>query len=28
MAVGEVVMRWALDGHATVAQWDFEVEND
>jgi hypothetical protein len=28
MLVGEGLMRWAPDGTHTVAQWDFEVEND
>lgn len=28
MKVGEGVLRWAPDGRHTVAQWDFEVEND
>ena len=28
MKVGEGVLRWAPGGGKTVAEWDFEVEND
>jgi hypothetical protein len=28
MAIGEGLIRWAPDGKATVASWDFVVEND
>lgn len=28
MKVGEGVLRWAPNGSRTVAEWDFEVEND
>ncbi len=28
MKVGEGVLRWAPGGGKTLAEWDFEVEND